>query len=189
MDDWDALVAGLRAGDPAALRLFIERFAPALERVANRAIDPAMRRRFGAESVAQSVCRTFLRRAGGGQFELTDPDRMWSLLVAIALTKVRDKSRFHLRKRRRLDRERAIDGDAEALAGADPGPTPEALAAFEEGLAAVMESLDDEERRIVELRLEDRGPAEIATELGCSARTVRRRLAELETRLRAALGD
>jgi RNA polymerase sigma factor (sigma-70 family) len=187
-DDWEALVEGLRTGRADALRRFVGRFSPALERIARRAIAPGMRRRFGAESVAQSVCRTFLRRAGDGQFELADQDRVWSLLCAIALTKVRERTRYHLRRRRRVDREAPLasveSGDPAVV---DPAPTPEDLAAFEEGFAAALASLDDEERRILELRLEEKETAQIAAELGVSARTVRRRLAELEERLRESL--
>ncbi len=185
-DDWDALVSGLREGRPAALRAFVERFSPALERIARRAIQPAMRRRFGPESVAQSVCRTFLRRAGDGQFQLTDPDSMWSLLCAIALTKVRERTRYHRRRRRHVDREEPVAAEAaDARDVVDPAPTPEELAAFEDTFSSLVASLDDEERQILARRLDGRGQAEIASELGCSQRTVRRRLAELETRLRA----
>ena len=46
-----------------------------------------------------------------------------------------------------------------------------------------MESLDEEERRIVELKLLERSNAEIAEQLGCSERTVRRLLARLRERL------
>lgn len=189
MEDWDALVAGVRGGDAAALRRFVERYAPAIERFADRAIEPRLRRRFGAESVAQSVCRTFLRRAGDGQFSVTDPGSLWALLAAIALTKVRERRRFHLRQRRRVDREDAVPADdAGGAALADPEPSPEDVAAFDETFEMLVGSLDEEERRILERRLEGRAPNEIAAELGCSGRTVRRRLGEMETRLRSMLG-
>jgi hypothetical protein len=67
-----------------------------------------VQRRVGPESIAQSVCRTFLRRAGDGQFQVRDEDALWGLLCAIALTKVRERVRFHRRHRRDLGRERPL---------------------------------------------------------------------------------
>jgi RNA polymerase sigma-70 factor (ECF subfamily) len=183
--DWDELIEGVRSGDDAALHRFFNTYGPALERLAARAIEPQMRRRFGPESIAQSVCRTFLRRARGDGFELTDGDALWRLLCAIALTKVREKVRFHMRHRRGLDREVPLDADGRDPHGVSPdrSPPPDEQAAFADAFAHLVESLEDEERRVLELRLEDRTQQEIAAEVGCSERTVRRLMRRLETRL------
>ncbi len=184
-DDWEDLVEGLREGDPERVNAFVRTFGPALERLAARAIHPGMQRRFGPESIAMSVCRTFLRRAHGGEFDLPDADAVWRLLCAIALNKVRKHTRFHLRERRRADREVPIDW---ARRERDPVPTPEDLALFADSFAAVVDSLDPGQRRMLELRLAARSHREIAQDLRVSQRTVRRHMAGLETRLRSALG-
>lgn len=183
--DWDALIAGVRAGDADASRRFYERYRPAIERIAARAIAPGMLRRFGAESVAHSVIRTFLRRAGGDEFALRDPDSLWQLLCAIALNKVRENARFHGRERRRAARDVAADA-LDSTASLEP--LPEDVASFRDELDRFLGTLDDEERRIVELRIAGLGHAEVASELGCSQRTVRRIAARLEARILAALG-
>lgn len=183
-EDWERLIAGVRGGEPEALRAFYDRYRPAIERIANRAIAPSMLRRFGAESVAHSAIRTFLRRVGTAELEVRDPDSLWQLLCAIALNKVRENARFHGRERRRASRELPEDALGAASAG---DPAPEHVAAFREEMERFLASLDDEERRIVELRIEGRDHAEVAGALKCSERTVRRIAARLEARLLAAL--
>ena len=187
--DWDLLVAGVRSGDPAAMRIFYDRYGPSLERVAAKAIAPGMLRRFGPESIAHSVCRTFIRRARGDEFDLPDADGLWRLLCAIALNKVRERVRFHRRERRGVDRESHGGDRADPLpTAADRSTPPDEAVAFRDQLEHVLASLDDEERRFVEFRLAGRTEQEIADELGCSERTVRRMLSRLEARLTAALG-
>ena len=86
-------------------REFCERYGGPLYRVAAKHLPDRVRRRVGPEDVAQSACRTFLRRAEGGEFQLADAEGLWQLLCAITLTKVREQTRFHLRQKRGLDRE------------------------------------------------------------------------------------
>ena len=106
--DWDAMIGGLRRGDDAALAGFCERYASALARLAEGNISPALRRRFSGETVAQSACCSFLMRAREGRFEIPDSESLWRLLCAITLRKVREKARFHSRRKRGIERE--VDG-------------------------------------------------------------------------------
>jgi RNA polymerase sigma-70 factor (ECF subfamily) len=178
MDDTD-LIFGLRTGDERALGVFMTRYRPALERIAGSAIGVGLRARITPDSVAQSVCRTFLRRMEQNPYALQDGDALWSLLCAIALTKVRERVRFHRREKRAASREVSID-DAHGVV--DPGVGPE------EALEQVLAELGDEERRVLALRLQDKTQEAIAAEVGCSERTVRRLLKALDTRLRERLG-
>jgi RNA polymerase sigma factor (sigma-70 family) len=185
MDHWDRLIEGLRTGDATAMTDFMRDYRPALERIAAGAIPPGMRRRVGPETVAQSVCRTFLRRMEADPFDVSDADSLWRLLCAIALNKARAKIRFHMRERRGVPRDVPID----AAAGVeDPrSPSPEEAAAFQEMLEQALGELDPEERAILELRLGGSTQEEVAAALGCSERTVRRLLAGLEARLKRRL--
>lgn len=189
VDAWDRMIDGLRAGDAAILSDFVRRYGPALEKIAARNIGPGMRRRVGPESIALSVCRTFLRRAGDDQFTLADGDSLWRLLCAITLNKVREKTRYHLRQKRGVDREAHLESLDAREVFSDPTPTPEEAAIFTDAFEHVIASLAEEERRILELRLQEQTHEQIAEEMGCSERTVRRMLKGLEVRLTAALGD
>ena len=187
--EWTRLIEGLRHGDEEVLTEFCERYAGALARIAERNIAPAMRRRFGPETIAQSACCSFLMRAREGRYDVPDSESLWRLLCAITLTKVREKVRFHSRGKRELGRE--INGGSEegsgaldSLAATDPDPD-EALVIAEE-LQLLIESLDEEEQKIVELKLLRRSTSEVAEALGCSERTVRRLTGQLRERLEEA---
>ena len=100
--DWDLLIDGLRRGDNSAVAEVCELFGDRLERLADRHLNSALRRRVGSDDVAQSVCRTFFRRAAEGEFDLPEGSALWALLCAITLTKIREQARFHLRQKRSL---------------------------------------------------------------------------------------
>lgn len=178
--EFERWLDGLRAGEEAAVREFCARYGEQLERVAARHIAPGLRRRVGPESVVQSACVSFLRRARRGDYRLDDGEDLWRLLCAITLRKVREQARFHMRQRRGLDRER--DG---AAGGERPAPAPppdEALAIAEE-LERLLGGLDEDERRLVDWKLQGLTNAEVAERMGCTERTVRRSMASLRERL------
>jgi RNA polymerase sigma factor (sigma-70 family) len=188
-DDWDRLIAGLRAGDPDAARTFWERYGGPLYRVAARHLPGRVRRRVGPEDVAQSACRTFLRRAEGGEFRLADSAALWQLLCAITLTKVREQTRFHHRRKRGLDREADPDPAASGVLGFDAParePTPAEAAEFADQFERVLASLGEEERAVIDLKLQELTNDEVAARLGCSGRTVRRVLQRIEGALARA---
>lgn len=183
---WRRLIGGLRAGDEQAAREFCELYAGPLERIAARRLPAPVQRRVGAEDVVQSACRTFLRRARGGEFQVADSEDLWRLLCAITLTKVREQTRFHLREKRGLHRESEPDPTESGSVGFDaaaPGPTPAEAAEFADQFERLLTSLDDQERRVVDLKLQDLTAEQAAGQLGCSERTVRRVLKRVQEKL------
>lgn len=187
-DELTRHIAGLRAGDADALAAFFTRFAPILERLADRNLSPAVKRRLGPEDVALSACRTFFRRTKEGEFTLDDGDAIWRLICAITLTKAREKSRFHHRAKRGIHREVALADGTDSRPGPTPaaaGPDPADLAEFHDLLEFVLAELDDEERAMLELKLRGHTHDEIAERLGCSERTVRRLLKKIRANLAA----
>jgi len=187
--DVDAkMFAGLRQGDGAAVGEFCARYGPLIERLAERRLSAPLKRRIGAEDVAQSVCRTFVRRAGQGEFELPDGGGLWGLLCAIALTKIREQTRFHLRQKRSLRDERhfdSVDGGGERKMPETPAtePLPDETAEVADVFDKLISAFDDEERKIIELKLQDFTSDEIAARLECSERTVRRFMKRVQERL------
>jgi RNA polymerase sigma factor (sigma-70 family) len=189
-DDWGRFVTGLRAGDQDVAREFCERFGPALHRIADRRLPDPLRQRMGAESVAQSACRTFLRRAQGGEFRLADSEALWQLMCAITLAKLREKVRFHMRRKRAVDREERLEPGTAGGEGpplTDSGPTPEEAAEFADQFNRLLDGLDPEEQLVVQLRLEEYTNEQIAASLNCSERTVRRLLKRIKDKLTASL--
>jgi RNA polymerase sigma factor (sigma-70 family) len=187
-DRWESVIRGLREGDSCMVRDFCLRYGEMLQRVADKHLAQGMRRRVEPEDVVQSVCRTFLRRVQVGEFQLPDSEALWRLLCAITLAKVREQTRFHLRRKRAVSLEApaAFEGEDSSRAGfvpVDPGPTPEEAVVFADQFEQVLASLDPEEQRVVDLKLQQLTNEEVAERLGCSERTVRRLLKRLESRL------
>jgi RNA polymerase sigma-70 factor (ECF subfamily) len=197
-DDWRRLLEGIRRADPEVLHHFYAEYAPLLHRLAAQHLTAGIRRRVEPEDVVQSVCRTFLRRASGGQFTLGDSEELWSLLCAITLNKTRRAIRFHMRRKRDLSRDvRAMPAPDDEGSACTPlpsaDPTPAEAAEFSDQLQKLLASLDDEQRQVVDLKLQDFTNKEIATKLGSSERTVRRIMkivqAHLARQLEAADDD
>ena len=191
-DGWRRLIDGLRAGDDRIVREFCDQYGEALHRVAERRLPAGVRRRVGPEDVVQSACRTFLRRARGGEFQLADSEALWRLLCAITLTKAREQTRFHLRQKRGLDRETPLTpppggSGATGHDAADPHPTPAQAAEFADFFGQALAGLDDEERQVVDLKLQELTNEEVAERLGSSERTVRRILKRVQSRLTRVL--
>lgn len=190
--DWSALIAGLRDGNADAAQRFCDRFGPALLRLADRRLPEGLRRRVGPEDVVQSACRTFLRRAKGGEFRLPDSESLWQLLCAITLTKVREQARYHLRQKRDVAQEvgglgaRPDDSMAASTEPAGAAPDPADAAAFADQFEHLMGSLDPEERQVVDLKLQEYTNDQVAEALGCSSRTVTRLLKRVQGRLARA---
>ncbi len=192
-EDWRRLIDGLRAGDPRIEREFWDRHGEALHRLADRHLAGRLRARVEADDVVLSAYRTFLRRARVGEFQLPDSGSLWRLLCVITLTKVREQARFHMRQKRGIAQEVPLSPSVESNAGsldpADPNPPPAEAVAFADQMQHLLGSLDEEERQIVEVKLEDLTNDEVAQRLGCSERTVRRILKRIESKLRRLLGE
>ena len=192
--EWQRLVDGLLRGDERVVREFYQSYAGLLHGIADRQISPEMRRRFDADDVVQSTFRTLFRRAQGGSFFFHDNERLWSLLCAITLTKVRSKSRYHSRGKRQVSAETStgIGSEGEkkhrvepSASGLSPAERAEFADAFEQFLAA----LSPEERGVVELKLQDFTNDEVAEQLNVSERTVRRILRRLQERISHAFTE
>ena len=192
-DDWDWLIAGLQAGDEQAVQAFVGQFGKPLENIASGRISPQMAKRFGPQSVALSVCRTFVRRSADGLFELEDGESVWRLLCAITLTKVREKVRFHRRDKRNIDREVQPQANEDSptsdpFSSESAGLNPAEEVEFADALEHLVSSLDEKQRRLLDLKTQGLDNDEIATEFGCSERSIRRMLATLRERFEAELG-
>jgi RNA polymerase sigma factor (sigma-70 family) len=188
-EDWEGLIQGLRSGDSAAMRRFCSQYGELLQRLAEKHLAKGVRRRVGPEDVAQSVCRTFLRRAQDGQFEIADSEGLWGLLCAITLNKVRNVTRFHLRQKRGLDQEVAPafdEGGVSSFGPAAKGPTPAEAVEFADQFEQVVAALDEEERQVLDFKLQECTHEEIAERLGVSERTVRRLVKRIQGQLTRA---
>jgi RNA polymerase sigma-70 factor (ECF subfamily) len=191
--DFQRLIDGLRAGDEATLREVYAQYGPLLRGIADSRLAPGLKRRVDADDIVQSTFRTFFRRAQGGQFQFADNQRLWNLLLAIGLTKLREKVRYHGRQTRAVERERATastkPGDSTPPEDSfiAPAPSPDAAVELADAYESFLGGLDEQERKLVDLKLQDRTNDEAAEALGISERSVRRILQRLEEKMSLAL--
>jgi RNA polymerase sigma-70 factor (ECF subfamily) len=92
--------------------------------------------------------------------------------------------RYHNRQKRGLDQERYLDAIAD-LGGSDA--TPDEVAAFRE-VEEMIGGFSQEEQQIIHLRLESYTNQEIAKQLQCSERTVRRLMSRIRERFKQEVG-
>lgn len=180
---WTRLIEGLRRSDSEIQHEFYYRYQGALHLIVRRRMNPAFLRRFDSDDVVQSTLRTFFRRVQTGDFEMLQAERLWNLLCAIALTKLREKLRFHSRMRRAIQRECSLqqtDGAMDPGAGLSvPDDSPSQEIDFADAFEAILLSLDEKDRLLIDLRLQGRSNQDAAVDLGVSERTVQRMLIRL----------
>ena len=187
------LIPELRQSDEQAVLALWRRYGMRIENLAKpwmAGISPGVG---DAEDVAQSAFHAFCRAASDGRaLELINRDDLWRLLATISRHKATDRIRRELRIRR--------GGQAEIThlgleAAADDSPAPSEAAALDDELNRLFAQIDahgDPTLRVVAtLRLEGASNEEIAEHLGCTPRTVQRKLQLIERMWlqRTAAGD
>jgi RNA polymerase sigma-70 factor (ECF subfamily) len=158
------LVLRVRAGDEAAAAEVLRRYEPAIRRAVRvRLRDPRQRRLIESVDICQSVFASFFVRTALGQYELESPEQLLGLLATIARNKLANQATRERAGRRDV---RRVDPNAELGEYPAPGGTPSRQLAARELLDEARGRMSREERRILELRGQGRGWAEIAAELG-----------------------
>ena len=192
------LVQDLRSADPAtrgaAARLIWRRYFGQLLALARGHLAVRVRRREDEEDVLQSMYASFCRRHQRGEFDLAGRDDLWRLLVTITLGKARNAANRHHRGVRDVRREHAAPGGSDESGSARwvleqmeiAGPTPAEAVALSEALERRLQALADPElRQIAFWRLEGYTSREVAAQLGCTERSVERKLGRIRSRWRS----
>src|SRR5262249_53784387 len=144
-----------------AAATLVRTFEPEIRRVVRlRLTDPRHRRLIDSSDICQSVLANFFVRAAAGQFELESPEQLLKLLVTMAKNRLFNHIERHAARRRSVPRQ--VAGDEALFAVADDQPTPSRVVAGAELLRRVRDQLTEDERRLYDLRSENRNWAEIA---------------------------
>jgi RNA polymerase sigma factor (sigma-70 family) len=177
----------VREGDSVAAQAVWERYFPELVRLAREKLRGTPRRAADEEDVASSAMESLFRAAQNGRFpDLADRHDLWRLLLRMTARKVVDLQRRESRKRRGGGQ---VKGES-VFASVDPaderaglaevigdGPTPEFAAVMAEEYQRRLERLDDPNLAALAVaKMEGYTNDEIAERLGCSVRTIERRL-------------
>jgi len=171
----------LRRGDDAAAGELWAAYFARMVAVAGRKLAAAGR---GAddEDAALSAFKSFCLGAKAGRFpQLTDRGNLWPLLLALTAHKCVDQVR-HATRLKRGGPAGNVAADLTVVTSREP--TPELLAEVNEQLVALLARLDRTGdpalRRIAVWKLEGESTDDIAERLGCSRRTVERKMAVVE---------
>jgi RNA polymerase sigma factor (sigma-70 family) len=176
----------------AAAQLIWGRYFRALLELARENLDRRVRRREDEEDVLQSMFKSFCLRQHRGEFELTDRDALWKLLVLITLRKACNVAHRHRRGVRDVRREHAASSAADDESGCPrwaleqmeaTAPSPAEAAMLNEALECRLQALSDPElRQIAVWKLEGWTNAEIGERLGYVERTVERKLGRIRSK-------
>jgi DNA-directed RNA polymerase specialized sigma24 family protein len=167
-------IGPLKAGDAVAAENLWRRYFEALVRMARARLRRSVRSAADEEDVALSAFDSFCRGAARGRYpRLDDRDDLWRLLAVITERKAVDQAQREGRLKRGGDHVlEPIDADV-----ASPEPTPEMAAIMVEECRRLLGRLrDDSLRQVAWLRMEGYSNEEVAERLGCSLRTVARKL-------------
>jgi RNA polymerase sigma factor (sigma-70 family) len=180
-------IGQLKTGDQAAAQPLWENYFRRLVERARYKLAGVPRRAADEEDVAQNAFASFCRAAQHGRFpQLHDRQDLWQLLVLITDRKARDLVRRERRQRRgggRVMDEAALGGEHESGHGSPLAqvlghePSPEFAALLGEQYRRLLDLLGDPElQRVAVLKMEGYTVDEIAEQIGCVPRTVKRRL-------------
>jgi RNA polymerase sigma factor (sigma-70 family) len=176
------LIPSLLERDELAIAELWRRYAARLEGVARPVVAGLAPGAGDEQDVAQSAFFAFCQAATNGQApDLESRNELWRLLSTIARHKATDRVRRELRDRRGGGAILSRDGWQEAT---NDQPSPSEVVQLQEAMDELLLELraagDPKLRSIALMRLEGADIPEIAERLGCTVRTVQRKLHILE---------
>jgi DNA-directed RNA polymerase specialized sigma24 family protein len=171
----------LKHGDQDAAEKLWRYYFEDLVRLARARLRGAPRAVADEEDAALSAFDSFRRGVARGRYpRLDDRDDLWRLLVVITERKALDQAQRERRRKRGGGKVLAIaaaDGGGPGGAVACPRPTPEFAAMVADECGHLLGRLrDDGLRQVARLKMEGHTSEEVADRLGCSLRSVARKL-------------
>ncbi len=177
------LISRLKAGDAEAARQLWDLCAKRLLGLAGKKLTDQARGMADEEDVVLSALASFFLGAEQGQFtQLQDREDLWHLLAVITTRKAIDLVQHEARQKRSGAKEqngapRPTTSQAAIEEVIDPRPPPDIEAMLDEECERLLASLGDAQLRSVAVwKLEGYTNEEIAAMLGCTLRTVERKL-------------
>lgn len=183
----------LKQGDPRAIDQIWREYYEKLVRLVRRRIGGNSLRVVDEEDIALSALNSFYDGVQAGRFpQLDDRDNLWKILVVIACRKTSAQRDRQFAQRRGAGEARGesffanpeVDEGGrgiEQVMGREP--TPEVAATVAETFQELFAALpDDLQRAIATHKMDGFSNEEIAVKLGCSLRTVERKLEQIRDR-------
>lgn len=182
------LLDRVKAGDDSAATELVQYYEPEIRRyVRFRMTSSSVRRFVDSLDICQSVLARFFCALNNEDVEIADAQKLKAFLIQIAQNRIYDAVAWqHAQKRdaRKLDPKAG-----EALAAiADSGNCVENLAEMQEIVSLVYGACSEEERRLIQERMNGREWSELATEFGSTEDALRKRVQRTLERVAAETG-
>jgi RNA polymerase sigma factor (sigma-70 family) len=176
-----------RQGDQAAMAQLVQQYEFKVRLVARYLLGPALRPYLDSMDLVQSVHRTLMIGLRQSKFAISSPEN----LITLALTLVRRKAARqwrHMKRQQRFDRGATETSDLSHILNSlcSPQADPARTVQVNDQLQRLCHSLDDTDRRLLELRLDGYSPSEIAQRVGVNTSALYVRLHRLRQRLEAS---
>jgi len=182
------LIAGMKAGDEAALADLHKRYWPQLVNIARKRLKRAPLRHVDEEDVAQSALIGFYNTVRDKRAtQLENREQLLALLSHIVACKAINQIQRALTLKQ--GQGRVVSLTPMAFLAADVSPTSSQEALMRDCYAHYVGELPDELRSFAEMHLAGFTNAEIAEQMDCVERTVERKLALLRSRWRKLADD
>ena len=182
----DHVISRLRAGRDqsgyeTAVGLLWEKYFLRMMLLARKKLAGAHNRAKDEEDIAVSAFKSFCAGMQAGKYEHGQENDLWPLLVTITINKSIDHLRHENRAKRGGRHERSADA-IEELITAEATPELQLVAheTLEQLFAALDNTKDPSLRILATLRLNNEPPAIIAQQLGCTLRTIQRKLKTIQ---------
>jgi RNA polymerase sigma factor (sigma-70 family) len=193
-DESIELLRRIQSQDSAAAYELFHRYVDRLLALVRVRLCTKLVRRIDPEDVVQSAYRSFFSGAEDGRFELQNSGDLWRLLAAITLNKLHRQVDHHQAGRRTIAAEQSVLSTDSCLQSVSfdalaNEPSPEQAAILIDEVQFLMTDLNDDQREMLEMRLQGFALSEIAERKDCSERTVRRMLEKVKSRLEQRLSQ
>ena len=172
------LIADAGDGDQSAAKALFEKCFERLCRVIRGRMVKQLQQRVDPEDVVLSAYRSFFVGLENSRFFVEDSADLWALLVTITMRKLARTKEREFAAKRDLRCEISSDHAPWATTPLDQ-PRIELTALLADELRSVLTTLPQRDRVIVEKRLNGESIDDIAKDVECSTKTIRRALKEL----------
>lgn len=174
----DSFIKSLREGDPTVTKEVFDQYVDRLVAMARKRISMRLAGRIDPEDIVQSVFRTFFHRAKQGQFQFGAEDDICRMLARITVHKTLRQVAHHQAGKRDAGRDAGSGDDAQDLVVnlLSKEPSPDEATQLIDQMQHFLAQLPDEDRKILELRMQGFSTLEISKQLDITDRKIRRRM-------------
>jgi RNA polymerase sigma factor (sigma-70 family) len=176
-----SLLSGVRHREKQAFAVLLSPYRDRLTTLAQRMIGPMLRPHVDAADLVQELELILWMGFSSGDYDVATPRQLVALAKAILRGCV--SRQWHAVKRMNTTFELDVTLADVRLPVSRVEPDPRSAVDLADSVGHLLDQFDEEDRRLVEMRLQGHSTAEVARQLGVHAGCLRVRLSRLRARL------